>query len=515
MRDVGVPGSFTEELRKLAASRSRLTVAQSRSGRRPLRVTTLLRKDREGTLFKRDWHDQLPGGLADRKKPQDFPKDRIRQGMEVEREHVRDPAIQAEIAMDHLTEDPQYYEKLRRMEAGEKRAADADFERFQAKLKPGDILLTRAVRPTLMSKIVSGVQHSDFGHSSIYAGDGKVIDTRNHGEGVFQTSLREVYKKWGGGRDIRAYSPKATAAQRQKAVARAKELIGTPYHTMGAFRLLFPAGKNKGVDPSKKPKSVICSEVVARAYPDLPFAQRKNRAHVLPVDIAKSPLVRRKAELVHPDKLEKAAYRLQGHTSVQGIPIAIENRKGSVRSGEDPDGTPWRTKYKYPYGYIVGTEGNDGEDIDAYVGPDKDAPNVYVVHQHKIDGTGFDEDKVFFGFLSEAAVRKAYLEHYNKVGKKLLGPISTMSIDALKKKLEQSRKHTKLAFASGPTGSRSAMVDLDEKPDRFKPGDVPSRDGTNPGAARVEKGESGPDMKATVSTLGTQASSETGATTRL
>lgn len=43
-----------DELDKIAASRHRMAVPQSRSGRRPMSVETMLRKDREGTLFKSD-----------------------------------------------------------------------------------------------------------------------------------------------------------------------------------------------------------------------------------------------------------------------------------------------------------------------------------------------------------------------------------------------------------------------------------------------------------------------------
>ena len=138
-------------------------------------------------------------------------------------------------------------------------------------------------------------------------------------------------------------------------------------------------------------------------------------------------------------------HKLHGHMTFQGIPIAIENRKGSTREGVDPDGKPWKTTFDLPYGYIKKTEGKDGEEIDAYIGPTHDAPNAFVVHQRKIDGTGHDEDKVFLGMPSVAATRKAYLKHYNKVGPKLLGEITTISIDELKKRLEEKRKHTKLA----------------------------------------------------------------------
>ena len=63
-----------------------------------------------------DRKDLIPGGLADGKKPSDFPKKSIQQGSKVEREHTSSKAIAKEIAMDHLTEDPKYYDKLKTIE---------------------------------------------------------------------------------------------------------------------------------------------------------------------------------------------------------------------------------------------------------------------------------------------------------------------------------------------------------------------------------------------------------------
>lgn len=60
----------------------------------------------------RKWKDRLEGGKADDKTPEDFPSDDLRVGSKVEREHVSNPDIATEIAMDHLTEDPEYYDKL-------------------------------------------------------------------------------------------------------------------------------------------------------------------------------------------------------------------------------------------------------------------------------------------------------------------------------------------------------------------------------------------------------------------
>lgn len=149
----------------------------------------------------------------------------------------------------------------------------------------------------------------------------------------------------------------------------------------------------------------------------------------------------------------KLAFKLHGHTEHQGIPIAIENRKGSVRSGVDKDGKPWRTEMKHPYGYIKGTKGADGDEVDVYVGPHKEAPHAFVVHQHKVDGTGYDEDKVMLGFKNLQHAREGYLKHYNDP--KFLGPIKQVPIERLKSLLSSGKKLVKI---SGVT----ALAFLDE-----------------------------------------------------
>ncbi len=63
--------------------------------------------------------DKIPGGLADKKKPSDFDKKKLKQGVKVESEHTSDKEIAREIAMDHLTEDKDYYKKLKTIEKSE------------------------------------------------------------------------------------------------------------------------------------------------------------------------------------------------------------------------------------------------------------------------------------------------------------------------------------------------------------------------------------------------------------
>jgi len=64
----------------------------------------LLRVQREGVI---------PGGYAAGKLPSPFDPAQLAAGTKVEMEHTTDRDIAREIAMDHLAEDPRYYDKLR------------------------------------------------------------------------------------------------------------------------------------------------------------------------------------------------------------------------------------------------------------------------------------------------------------------------------------------------------------------------------------------------------------------
>jgi hypothetical protein len=55
--------------------------------------------------------DLVPGGKADKKKPEEFDQEQLAIGTQHELEHTSDATLAQEIAMDHLTEDPDYYKK--------------------------------------------------------------------------------------------------------------------------------------------------------------------------------------------------------------------------------------------------------------------------------------------------------------------------------------------------------------------------------------------------------------------
>lgn len=82
--------------------------------------------------FAKAWKDKLKGGKADKKKPSDFDKKALAQGVKVELEHTDDKKVAMEIAMDHLTEDPNYYDKLKQVEKVKKSEAFYGYKNTQA-----------------------------------------------------------------------------------------------------------------------------------------------------------------------------------------------------------------------------------------------------------------------------------------------------------------------------------------------------------------------------------------------
>lgn len=94
----------------------------------------------------------------------------------------------------------------------------------------------------------------------------------------------------------------------------------------------------------------------------------------------------------------------------QGFKVRLDRPKGFVMEGKDDEGKPWRREYKYDYGFLPKTQGGDGEGVDVFLGPNKDAHEAFWVIQHKKDGS-FDEYKVFLGFPDRKSAKAAYAAH--------------------------------------------------------------------------------------------------------
>lgn len=125
---------------------------------------------------------------------------------------------------------------------------------------------------------------------------------------------------------------------------------------------------------------------------------------------------------------------LQGHTTFAGMKIAIENRRGTVRSGTGLNGREWSVTMPFDYGYIKKSVGKDRDEIDCFLGPNANAKFVYVIHQGKENNTAdWDEDKCMLGFDSADAALRAYKSAFN--GPDLFQSMSVIPLQMFRKKV--------------------------------------------------------------------------------
>ncbi|MEH8123985.1 LPD38 domain-containing protein [Aeromonas veronii] len=132
------------------------------------------------------------------------------------------------------------------------------------------------------------------------------------------------------------------------------------------------------------------------------------------------------------DAQKEAGNYKKGHLKLQGLDIALENPKGSTRSGTDKDGKAWQSTMAHDYGYIKRTLGADGDHVDVFIGDRPDSETVYVVDQVDPKTGKFDEHKVMMGFADEQAAQAGYLANYEK-GWKGLGSIKAMPVEEFKR----------------------------------------------------------------------------------
>jgi len=135
---------------------------------------------------------------------------------------------------------------------------------------------------------------------------------------------------------------------------------------------------------------------------------------------------------------QKAGNYKKGHITVNGLEIAVENPKGSVRKGTDEDGKAWETTMQAHYGYFNRTEGKDGDQVDVFVGPEEN-DRVFIVDQVNPKTGAFDEHKVVMGAKDEQAARELYLSNYED-GWQGLGAITEMGMRPFKKWLKKGKQ---------------------------------------------------------------------------
>ena len=121
-------------------------------------------------------------------------------------------------------------------------------------------------------------------------------------------------------------------------------------------------------------------------------------------------------ERAEPSEAQKEAGNYKkGRVRHTDLDIAIENPKGSIRTGKDETGKEWESEMASHYGDITGTIGADGDAIDVFVKPDTStSEKVFIVNQVDPNTKAFDEHKVMLGFGGKAEAKKGYYENYDK-----------------------------------------------------------------------------------------------------
>lgn len=155
----------------------------------------------------------------------------------------------------------------------------------------------------------------------------------------------------------------------------------------------------------------------------------------------------------------------QGHVTLWGLPISIENPKGSIRRGTDANGKKWEQEMHHTYGKIRRTEGVDGDHIDVFIGPNLTSNKVFVVDQRNVDTGEFDEHKVMLGFDSLDDAQNGYLSNYEE-GWQGMGTVTEVTMDEFKKWIDSSHRKTKpfAEYKSVKTeGAASAAMQTDER----------------------------------------------------
>lgn len=134
-----------------------------------------------------------------------------------------------------------------------------------------------------------------------------------------------------------------------------------------------------------------------------------------------------KNALPEPTQAQKEAGNYtKGKLRLHGLDISIENPAGTKRHPEWPP-------LKNHYGYIRGTEGRDGEQIDVFLSDKADDPKrpVFVIDQIDPKTGRFDEHKVMLGWPNEIIAKSAYRANYASNWKGL-GKIRRFTLEQFK-----------------------------------------------------------------------------------
>lgn len=149
------------------------------------------------------------------------------------------------------------------------------------------------------------------------------------------------------------------------------------------------------------------------------------------------------ARATHPfpsEDQKKAGNYPKGKFNWFGAEIAIENPKGSTRSGVGKDGKPWHVRQPAHYGYILATKAIDGDHVDVYIGDAPASQRVWVIDQLDADTKKYDEPKAMLSFPNKHVALATYRRAFSD-GKDRVGHVTELSIPEFMVWKDRDAKH--------------------------------------------------------------------------
>lgn len=156
-----------------------------------------------------------------------------------------------------------------------------------------------------------------------------------------------------------------------------------------------------------------------------------------------------------------------------GLPITIEHKRGTQHTLHDDKGkVVYKVHMHHSYGYIRNTKGRDGDEVDCFLGPMKNAKEVYIVHMKDmgpVPSEREDEDKCMIGFPSADAAKTAFLLHYPDT---FYNGMTSLPLVVFKKRLKQAQlpHREKKIHGGGPGSGRHPVIGTRPSPEHLKTG---------------------------------------------
>lgn len=365
-------------------------------------------------------------------------------GMKDEQEHLEevegDQHKVAQIVMDHLKDDPEYYSKLRKaglmkVETSSNQLKDLK-EIFNNTLK----FQTETQFRNYVWDAVHLAQKTQNIRFDLENNDpiGEVYEFKVDSD-KWEPSTKILYQLWSAGGDWENPVLFGVCQLIQGSLEKLKSnknmgmFVYIPSVNEGNYSLVsnpkggYVASNDDQLKNDKRNDESQCLKSIQR-YLDQVVKGKIKVKNTIDLEALPSP---------SQAQIDAGNYQ-KHHLTLHGMQVAIENPKGSLRSGMDPNGVAWESELPAHYGYIKRTEGADGDHVDIYIGDNEQSELVFIIDQLDLATGEFDEHKCILGCLGQKEAEALYQAGFSDgKGKDRLGAITPMHLSQFKQWLAE------------------------------------------------------------------------------